>query len=187
MILEKIYKEAYYKKEEEIFERYNNEKVVAAPGKLPKFQKIFKDNLKKEYQRLFCNSPGVDKDYHFIEKFKSKMPGVEDSYLTFDKDFSNTKEFIKDMYKDHDYEPKVDLFFLQSDEVIVKKLGEQKAYDELRFNFVQALVDNEKKEGASAALKDTDLLNDLQKSNPLEGHPTTMEQARLEKGENERR
>ena len=188
MILEKIYKDAIQKKKEEIFKRYNNEKKMVAKGKLSVFQKKFQEKINKEYAQLFSQNTDEKSEYHFIETFSTKMPGIEDSYLTFDEDFFNTKDFIKDRYKDHGYGPKVDIFFSECDEVIVRKLGELQAYQNLRSNLEQELKNFEKNknECASNVHEETDQMNDLQKSTQLEGHTTTTEQPHVLKLENEK-
>jgi len=98
------------------------------------------------------------------------MPGTKDSYLTFDEDYSNTKAKVKTIFKNHEYYPKVDIFFKQSDELIVKKLGELKAYEELSFSFVQSLFDLGKKENAADEHEENDQLNSFDKTKQLESN-----------------
>ncbi|MEZ5199105.1 MAG: hypothetical protein R2764_22800 [Bacteroidales bacterium] len=183
MTLDKIYNEAYVKKKEEIFRRYNEEKKVVAKGKLPLFQKKFQEKINQEYAELFSQNTIEKSEYHFIETFSAIIPGVEDSYLTFDEDYANTKEFIKGRYMNHVYGPKVDIFFKQNDEVIVKKLGHLKAYNELRLDFVQAL-------NAFYIAKSTSQnmdINEFSNSNQIEDQTTAIGQPINESVANEKK
>ncbi len=56
MTLEKIYTEAYRKKKEELFERYNEEKKIVAKGKLPVFRKKFQEKINNKYAELFSQN-----------------------------------------------------------------------------------------------------------------------------------
>jgi hypothetical protein len=145
MTLENIYTEAYRKKKEEIFERYNKKKVVATKGKLPVFQKKFQDRLNIEYAELFSQNIDINSEYLFIEKLSHKIPGEEDSYKTFDEEYYDAKNILLQIFQDAVNKPKVAVLFSKGDEPVVRKLGDLKAYDDLRGSFEQALKDYEKK------------------------------------------
>jgi len=63
MTLEKIYTEAYCKKKDEIFERYNEEKKIVAKGKLPVFQKKFQEKINNEFIELFSQNTDEKSEY----------------------------------------------------------------------------------------------------------------------------
>jgi hypothetical protein len=106
-----------------------------------------RNKMHQEKEELFNCYVDPKTGNHFVHNFCSNMFDTSEIMMdTFDLYYQDAKIHACDSYKGHDYYPKVELFFTQSDEDIIKKVALHDAYKVL----IKLMFETNKEEIRSA-------------------------------------
>lgn len=132
MKLEQEYLKEKKRKFNEVLLRYTRLILSNPSGKITiEAVEYQKSRFLKEKSRLFQQKIQPEETYHMIDKFDGAIKALDGSPHNFEEKFKIAKNLILKQYFEHDYLPKVQQFFSQDSEVIVKKMARYNAYLEI--------------------------------------------------------